>query len=138
MDEAPQFTAAFPYQEDVLALPVGDLEKASEWYSRHFGMKEVERRHEPLPSVILERDGVRLGFAVNGGDPTQDGAAIRVTNLQGIRAEFEARGINVGDERVDEREGKKFRVFFVVAPDGLCFYIHELLHEAAHGASVSS
>ena len=27
--------------------------------------------------------------------------------------------------RVDERDGKKLQVFFVVAPDGLCYYFYE-------------
>ena len=27
--------------------------------------------------------------------------------------------------RVDERDGQKYQVFFVVAPDGLCYYFHE-------------
>jgi hypothetical protein len=26
---------------------------------------------------------------------------------------------------VDERDGKKYQVFFVVAPDGLCYYFHQ-------------
>jgi hypothetical protein len=29
-----QFKAAFPFQDDVLALPVDDLDAASAWYSR--------------------------------------------------------------------------------------------------------
>lgn len=58
--EEPRFKAAFP--KDVLALPVTDLDAASKWYSEHFGMLEVERRADPLPVVVLERDGVRLRF----------------------------------------------------------------------------
>jgi predicted enzyme related to lactoylglutathione lyase len=79
------FESASPYQDDVLALPVTDLDQASRWYSEHFGMTEVERHDEPVPSVVLERDGVRLGFAINRGDASQDGAAIRVTNIQQMR-----------------------------------------------------
>jgi glyoxalase/bleomycin resistance protein/dioxygenase superfamily protein len=55
-----RFKAAFPYQDDVLALPVRDLDVAAQWYTRCFGMAEVERRKEPTPTVILERDGTRL------------------------------------------------------------------------------
>ena len=29
--------------------------------------------------------------------------------------------------RVDERHGEKCQVFFVVAPDGLCYYFHQPL-----------
>jgi catechol 2,3-dioxygenase-like lactoylglutathione lyase family enzyme len=126
MTSTPEFKAAFPYQNDVLALPVADLDTASQWYCEHFGMLEVERFDQPVPTVILERDGTRIGFAVKGGDPAQDGAAVLVSNIRGMKDELEVKGANVGDWRVDERDGKKFQVFFVVAPDGLCcYYFHE-------------
>lgn len=125
MVESALFKAAFPYQKDVLALPVVDLDATSEWYSRTFGLTEVERRSEPYPTVVLERDGVRIGFAINGGDASQDGAAILVSDIHRARAELEARGLEVGNFREDERDGKKLKVFFVVAPDGLCYYFHQ-------------
>jgi hypothetical protein len=31
---------------------------------------------------------------------------------------------------VDEREGRKLQVFFVVAPDGLCYYFYQPLDAA--------
>lgn len=130
MTRPPQFKAAFPYQKDVLALPVTDLDAASEWYCEHFGMREVERFDEPAPTVILERDGTRIGFAINGGDPAQDGAAVLVSNVSGMKDELEAKGAKVGNWRIDERDGKRFQVFFVVAPDGLCYYFHEPKGEA--------
>jgi hypothetical protein len=116
---------AFPYQADVLALPVADIDAAARWYSRCFGMAEAERRAEPVPTVVMERDGTRIGFSVNGGDPSQDGAAILVSGIGAIRSELAANGVNVGDLAMNEREGQKLRVFFVVAPDGLCYYFHE-------------
>ena len=125
-----QFKATFPYQNNILALPVTDLDVAAQWYSHHFGMQEVERFNKPFPTVVLERDGTRIGFATNGGDPTQDGAAVLVSNIKGIKEEFEASGVKSGNWRVDERDGKQFQVFFVVAPDGLCYYFHEPLQEA--------
>lgn len=121
----PRFRAAFPFQRDVLALPVLNLDVTAAWYATHFGMAEVERRDQPVPAVILERDGTRIGFAVNGGDATQDGAAVLVEHLDRLRAELEQRGAKPGDFRLDERDGQRFRVFFVVAPDGLCYYFHE-------------
>lgn len=127
MSNEPQFISAHPYQKDVLALPVVDLNAAVDWYSNHFGMAEVERRDEPTPTVILERDGTKIGFSINGGDPAQDGAAILVSDIHGIKNEFEANGIEIGDLRIDERDNKKFQVFFVVAPDGLCYYFHQVI-----------
>ncbi len=120
-----RFEAAFPYQKDVSSLPVTDLEAASAWYGSHFGMSEVERHDEPVASVVLERDGIRLGFALTGGDPAQDGAAIRVVGIESIREELVATGVKAGDLKVEEQEGKQLQAFFVVAPDGLCFYFHE-------------
>lgn len=125
MEHSPLFKAAFPYQKDVLALPVTDLDSTSAWYSRNFGMNEVERYEQPVPTVILERDGTRLGFSINGGDAAQDGAAVLVSGLETLKGEFEARGVKVGNWRVDERDSKKLQVFFVIAPDGLCYYFHE-------------
>lgn len=129
MSDRARFKAAFPYQKDVLALPVTDLDVASEWYCNHFGMTEVERRDGPTPTVILERDGVRLGFSVNGGDAAQDGAAILVAGIGEVIGELAKNGVNVGNSRVDERNGKRFQVFFAVAPDGLCYYFHEQLEK---------
>ncbi len=125
MSDEPAFKAAFPYQQDVLALPVTDLDAAADWYCRHFGMAEVQRSESPVPTVILERDGTRLGFAINGGDPTQDGAAILVTNIGRLKDDLESRGVPIGNWRIDNRDGQQFQVFFVVAPDGLCYYFHE-------------
>jgi len=122
---AQEFKAAFPYQKDVLALPVTDLDKAAEWYTEHFGMAEIERRDDPVPTVILERNGTRIGFSVNGGDASQDGAAILVSNIEGVKEELSSRGVEIGNWRIDERDGQRFQVFFVVAPDGLCYYFHE-------------
>ena len=129
MSKAGRFEAAFPYQKDVLALPVADVDAASRWYSQNFGMVEVERRQEPSPAAILERDGTRIGFSVNGRDPSQDGAAILVAGIGDIKNELEANGVKISNWRVDERNGRRFQVFFVVAPDGLCYYFHEPLKE---------
>ena len=122
------FVAAFPYADDVLALPVTDLDRAAEYYAATFGMTEVERRGSP-PTVIMERDGVQIGFAINGGDPGQEGAAILVTDADRARDELEAAGVSIGNWRVDENDGRKFQVFFVVAPDGLCYYFHQPLED---------
>ena len=118
------YKAAYPFQDDVLALPVEDINRAAEWYGEKFGLREVDRHEDPVPTVILERDGARIGFAVNGGDASQDGAAILVDDIAQARDELEAKGVSVGNWRVDERDDGKYQVFFVVAPDGLCFYFH--------------
>ena len=124
MTQSRLYKAAYPFQDDVLALPVEDIDRAAEWYGEKFGLHEVDRHEDPVPTVILERDGARIGFAVNGGDASQDGAAILVDDIAQARDELEAKGVSVGNWRVDERDDGKYQVFFVVAPDGLCFYFH--------------
>ena len=119
------YKAAFPFADDVLALPVENIDRAAEWYAAGFGLVEVERRMAPCPTVIMARDGVRIGFAVNGGDPSQEGAAILVGDIHRARDELQANGVKTANWRVDERDGKKYQVFFVVAPDGLCYYFHQ-------------
>lgn len=121
------FEAAFPFLENVLALPVKDIDQAASWYGEKFGLAEVERRDDPLPTVIMEREGARIGFQVNGADAGNDGAAILVTDAARARDELAARGVETGNWRVDERDGEKYQVFFVVAPDGLCYYFHQRL-----------
>ena len=121
------FEAAYPFQDDVLALPVTDIDVAAAWYAKAFGLREVERSAEPVATVVMERDGVRVGFAVNGGDASNDGAAILVADAARARDELEANGVEVGNWRVDERDGKRYQVFFVVAPDALCYYFHQEL-----------
>ena len=121
------YEAAYPFRDDVLALPVEDIDRAATWYVERFGLHEVERRDDPAPTVILERDGVRIGFAINGGDASNDGAAILVTDIQRARDELEANGVETSAWRVDERDDGSYQVFFVVAPDGLCYYFHQPL-----------
>lgn len=123
------FQAAFPYQDNILALPVTDIDEAAKWYIEKFGMKEIERTDQPTPTVILERDGVQIGFSINGRDASQDGAAILVKDIEQAKKELEESGIEVGNWRIDERDGKKFQVFFVIAPDGLCYYFHQPVAE---------
>ena len=119
------FEAAFPFADDVLALPVTDIDAAAKWYAKAFGLTEVHRHDEPVPTVIMERDGTRIGFAINGGDPTQDGAAIRVTDIHRAKQELENNGVETANWRIDERDEQKLQVFFVIAPDGLCYYFHQ-------------
>ena len=125
MNTAPLFKAARPYQDDVLALPVEDLDQASQWYANALGLTEVERRDDPVPTVIMQRDGVRIGFAINGGDASNEGAAILVSDIDRARRELEASGLTPGESRIDDHSGQKMSVFFLVAPDGLCYYFHQ-------------
>lgn len=128
MADQARFKAAYPFQDDVLALPVADRDVAASWYGEKFAMTEVERKEDPYPTVIMERDGARMGFSENGGDSSNDGGAILVDDAARMKEELESRGVDTGNWRIDERDGEKYQVFFVVAPDGLCFYFHQLIN----------
>ena len=119
------FKAAYPFLDDVTTLPVKNLDETSAWYANAFGLTEVERSSDPIPQVIMARDDAKIGFAITGEDPTQDGAAILVRDINVVREELENNGVEIANWRVDERDGQQLQVFFVVAPDGLCYYFHE-------------
>ena len=119
------FEAAYLFLDDVTTLPVKNLDETVAWYSNAFGLTEVERTSDPVPQVIMARDDAKIGFAINGNDPSQDGAAVLVREIKKVRDELESKGVDVANWRVDERDGQQLQVFFVVAPDGLCYYFHE-------------
>jgi catechol 2,3-dioxygenase-like lactoylglutathione lyase family enzyme len=130
MPNTARFEDASPYDGDILDLPVADIDSAIDWYSTHFGMELLDRTESPTNRALLRRDGVQLGFAANGRDPSQNGAAITVPDAQSMRDDLESRGVEVANWRIDERDGERFQVFFVVAPDGLCYYFQQRLDEA--------
>ena len=109
------FQAAFLFNNSELELPVQDTVQAAEWYTQAFGLAEVDRPEGTAPSVILERDGVRLGFAVNGGTASNEGAAILVSDIHQARTELESNGVTIANWRIDERDGRRCQVVFVVA-----------------------
>ena len=59
VSDSPLFTDAFPFLDDVLALPVEDIDATPTWYCEKFGVTEISRKNEPVPTVILERDGTQ-------------------------------------------------------------------------------
>ena len=50
---------------------------------------------------------------------------ILVSHIADMKDDLEASGTSVGNRRIDARDGRQFQVFFVVAPDGLCFDFHQ-------------
>lgn len=118
---------AFGYQGDNMNLPVPDLEAALPFYETVLGFAVVSRSPAPHPSALLARDQVQIGLAENGGDPTQDGCAFHVTNLEALFAEFRANGLQkaLSEFNIERRDGSAWQVFYVVAPDGLCYWFGE-------------
>ena len=118
---------AFGYQDDHMNLPVPDVDAALPFYETVLGFRVVSRADTPHRSAVLARDEVQIKLAENGGDPTQDGCAFHVTGLAPLFAEFQANGLHkdVPGFDVEQHGGSAFKVFYVVAPDGLCYWFGE-------------
>jgi lactoylglutathione lyase len=118
---------AFGYQDDAMNLPVPDLAAALPFYETVLGFRVIARADAPHASAVLVRDAVQIGLAENGGDPSQDGCAFHVTGLEALFAEFQRNGLNKPSPGFDteHRDGSDWKVFFVVAPDGLCYWFGE-------------
>ena len=121
------FKTVSPYLEDAMNLPVANVEAAIPFYETVMGFKLVSRNASPHKSAILSRDGIQIGLAENGGDPTQDGCFFEVDNAEAAFAELRANGLTKkeADFRIDKYGETWFKVFFVVAPDGLCYCLGE-------------
>jgi catechol 2,3-dioxygenase-like lactoylglutathione lyase family enzyme len=117
---------AFGYQDNHMQLPVADLAAALPFYEHLLGFRVVSRSDTP-PRAVLARDQIQIGLEENGGDSSQDGCAFHVTNLDALFAEFNARGLGKqpSDIDVEQMNGEAWRVFYVVAPDGLCYWFGE-------------
>ena len=72
---------AWPYQEDKMSLPVENLETAIDFYQSIMGFEVVSRKELPSRFVALERDGIQIGLAENGGDPGQEGCFFEVDSV---------------------------------------------------------
>ena len=118
---------AFGYQGDNMNLPVPDLAAALPFYENVLGFRVLERSDTPHKASVLGRDEIKIRLAENGGDPTQDGCAFHVKDLAALFAEFKANGLqkDVSNFDVEERGGVPWNVFYVVAPDGLCYWFGE-------------
>jgi catechol 2,3-dioxygenase-like lactoylglutathione lyase family enzyme len=119
----PVFLRAVPYADDAMNLPVGNVEAAIPFYETVMGFKVVSRGDDPCKSAVLERDRVQIGLAENGGDPTQEGCFFEVDDVEATFAQLRSNGLDRSDPgyRIDQHGDTAYRVFFVVAPDGLCY-----------------
>jgi catechol 2,3-dioxygenase-like lactoylglutathione lyase family enzyme len=117
----------FGYQGDKMNLPVADLDSALPFYQTILGFRVLSRAEIPHKSAVLARDQVEIRLAENGGDPSQDGCAFHVKELEALFDEFKANGLQkeLSDFDVEEHGGARWRVFYVVAPDGLCYWFGE-------------
>ena len=121
------FKTAVPYANDAMSLPVADVVAAIPFYETVMGFRVVSRSDSPHQSATLARDNIQIGLAENGGDPTQEGCFFEVDNAEAAFAELKANGLDREEAnfRIDRYGDTSFKVFFVVAPDGLCYCLGE-------------
>jgi len=121
------FKNAWPYQRDAMNLPVADLSASIPFYQSVFDFQLLSQVDNPVKSAVLGRDEIRIGIAENGGDPTQDGCFFEVDNVESALAELKANGLEkeISDFSTQKHGETNWKVFFVVAPDGLCYCLGE-------------
>lgn len=119
------FRTAAPYADDALNLPVEDVDSAIPYYEKTFGFRVVSREEAPHKSAILARDNIQIGLAENGGDSSQEGCFFEVDNVEAAFEEIKGVRPTESDFRLDQIGGVSYRVFFEVAPDGLCYMLGE-------------
>jgi lactoylglutathione lyase len=117
------FKRAAPYADDAMNLPVADVDAAIPFYEETFRFRVTSRLDQPYKSVVLARDEIQIGLAENGGDPTQEGCFFEVDNLDAAFEEIKGQPPAESDIRIDKFGDTSMRVFFVVAPDGLCYML---------------
>ena len=121
------FKTAVPYLKDAMNLPVANLEAAVPFYETIMAFRVVSRKKSPYKSAILARDSIQIGIAENGGDPSQEGCFFEVDSAEAAFAELKANGLEKKEAgfRIDRYGNTAYIVFFVVAPDGLCYCLGE-------------
>jgi lactoylglutathione lyase len=122
-----EFKTAWGYQGNNMNLPVKNLETALPFYERVMGFRVLSRSDSPHRSAVLGRDSIQIGLAENGGDPAQDGCAFEVINAESAFAELKANGLEkeISEFKTEKHDETAWKVFYVVAPDGLCFWFGE-------------
>jgi len=121
------FKSAWPYAEDELNLPVDDLDASIPFYERVMGFHLVSRTQSQPKAALLQRDQIQIGLAENGGDPSQEGCFFEVNDAEAAFAELKANGLDRDEAnfRIDQHGDTSYKVFFVIAPDGLCYCLGE-------------
>jgi lactoylglutathione lyase len=117
------------YQGNNMALPVANLEAALPFYEQVMGFRVLSRSDLPHRSAVLARDSIQIGLAENGGDPTQDGCAFEVDSAELVFAGFKENGFekDISGFDIEKHDDASWKVFSVVAPDGLCYWFGERL-----------
>jgi len=124
-----KYKQAYPYADDAMNLPVEDVDTATPFYETIMGFTVVSRSEKSPKTVVLARDDIQMAIVENGKDPTQEGCFFEVEDVEAAFAELRANGFNRADPEFSTETyegGYTYKVFFVLAPDGLCYCIGQL------------
>ncbi|MSR58006.1 MAG: glyoxalase/bleomycin resistance/extradiol dioxygenase family protein [Planctomycetaceae bacterium] len=121
-----QFKGVYPISDDDLsALPVKEIGPAVEFYTTVLRFSVVASDEA---TATLQRDDARLGLVrkPDHKPETAGSCAFAVADLDAMRAELDGRGLDLGGIRIDEWNGKKYRVFFLrEAENGYCYCFNQ-------------
>ncbi len=119
MTTKPVFRSVFPIgNSDVNALPVKEIAPAIGYYRQVLGF--MVREHDAKRATLV-RDEVIIGLEVNGVDPEQASVYFNVSDVDAVRAELAAKGIEPSEISSSEHSGNQYRIFFAKEPYGVCF-----------------
>jgi hypothetical protein len=121
-----QFKGIYPISgEDLNALPVKEIGPALAFYKTVLRFSVVASDEA---TATLQRDDARIGLIRKPDHkPEEAGScAIAVADLEAMLAELNGRGLDLSGIRVDEWNGKKYRVFFLrEAENGYCYCFNQ-------------
>ena len=108
-------------------LPVANVDQAVPFYETVMGFRVESRGDSPHKTAVLSRDEIQIALAENGGDPSQEGCFFEVDDVEKAFSELRANGFQKEDPdySIDQHGDTRWKVFFVVAPDGLCYCLGE-------------
>lgn len=131
-----RFEGVYPISnEDLAALPVGDVARAVEYYTRILGF---ERTGGDANSATLQRDAAQIGVVLDAQhNPATAGSCyFEVTDVDALRQELESKGAKPGEIHIQQHGGQNYRLFFVrecdsmATHDGYCFCFGRKLEES--------
>jgi hypothetical protein len=100
---------------------VQDLDYSLPYYELSLGFTIRSCQETPYKEALLQRDQITMGLAENGGNPEEYSCYLSVSAVDVLFQELQNKQLDVSPIRLDIHEGQTYRVFFLRAPDGLCF-----------------
>jgi hypothetical protein len=117
-----QLKGVYPISgEDLSALPVKEIGPAVEFYKTVLAFSVVGSDET---TATLRRDDAQIGLVRKADHkPEEAGScAFAVADLDAMHRELDGRGLDLGGVRIDEWDGKRYRVFFLrEAENGYCY-----------------